>query len=187
MKSNLISQTPCPVSLSSPIKEKIAWARDCYVRFGESLLGDQRIARLLDELKEAVEASRRELAESGVADVCRRCDQEEGGSCCGAGIENRYDGSLLLINLLLGVDLPQERCRADACFLSGENGCLLTARHVICINYLCKKVTDQIDPARIRALQEKEGREVDILFMLNERIKTLLKQWTHDIGTVSPR
>jgi len=52
------------------------------------------------------------------------------------------------------------------------------ARHIICINYLCKNVTDQVDPCRIATVREKEGEEVNALFVLHERIKTVLKQWT---------
>jgi hypothetical protein len=176
-----------PISLSSPIEEKIGWARHQYQVFGEALLHHREIAGLLDNLKEAVAASRREMDQTGVVEICRRCDQEEGGSCCGAGIENRYDAWLLLINLLLGASLPEERGRPDACFLSGENGCLLMARHIICINYLCKKVTDQIDPSRIAALREKEGAEVNALFILHERIKTVLNQWIRDSRRPSRR
>ena len=58
-----------------------------------------------------------------------------------------------------------------------ELGCRLLARHVICINYLCQNVTERIDPLKITALREKEGEEVKCLFLLNERIKKLLKAW----------
>ncbi len=176
-----------PISLSSPIEEKIGWARHQYQAFGEALLHHGEIAGLLDNLNRAVAASREEMDRTGIVEICRRCDQEEGGSCCGSGIENRYDAWLLLINLLLGAPLPEERGRPDACFLSGENGCLLMARHIICINYLCKKATDQIDPSRIAALREKEGAEVNALFILHERIKTVLNQWISDSRTPSRR
>jgi hypothetical protein len=135
----------------------------------------------------AVAASRLEMAQTGIAEICRRCDQEEGGSCCGAGIENRYDGWLLLINLLLGVVLPCERGRPDACYFWGDHGCFLMARHILCINYLCKNVTDRSDSKRIAALREKEGAEVNALFILHERIKAVLNQWISDSGIPSPR
>ena len=167
-------------SLSSPIEEKIAWARYCYQEFGDDLLKEKRLVNLLVDLKAAVVASRREMALTGIVEVCRRCDQEEGGSCCGAGLENRYDGWLLLINLLLGVKLPKTREQANSCFLLGKNGCLLMARHVICINYLCKKITALIDPRVIMKLREKESEEVNTLFVLHERIKTVLRTWTND-------
>ena len=165
-------------SLSSPIEEKIAWAQHCYKEFGDNLLKEKRLVDLLAHLKTAVVASRKEMAMKGIVEVCRRCEQEEGGSCCGAGLENRYDGWLLLINLLLGVKLSKTKQQTNSCFLLGKNGCLLMARHIICINYLCKKITDLIDPRIIMELREKEGEEVNTLFILHENIKPVLRKWT---------
>jgi len=167
-------------SLSNPIEEKIAWAQSCYQEFGDDLLKENRLVDLMGDLKTAVVASRREMALTGIVEVCRRCELEEGGSCCGAGLENRYDGWLLLINLLLGVKLPKTRQQTNSCFLLGKSGCLLMARHVICINYLCKKITDLIDPQTITELREKESEEVNTLFTLHENIKTVLRKWTNN-------
>ena len=159
------------ISLESPIDAKIAWAEKRYHDVMGRLLGDQEIVELLDKLKVAIHASHKEMAEAGVVDACRDCEEREGGSCCGAGLENRYDGSLLLINVLLGVQLPRQGYDPSSCFFLGEQGCLLLARHVICVNYLCKKVTDHIDAEKIAALQGKEGIELELLFHLQERIK----------------
>jgi hypothetical protein len=163
------------ISLESPIDAKIAWAEKRYHDVMGRLLGDQEIGVLLDKLKGAIRASHMEMTEAGVVDACRDCEEREGGSCCGAGLENRYDGSLLLINLLLGAKLPRQGYDPSSCFFLGEQGCLLLARHVICVNYLCKKVTDHIDAEKIAALQEKEGLELELLFHLQERIKKELR------------
>ena len=163
------------ISLESPIDAKIAWAEKRYHDVKGRLLGDQEIVGLLDKLKGAIHASHKGMAEAGVVDACRDCEEREGGSCCGAGLENRYDGSLLLINLLLGVKLPRQGYDPSSCFFLGEQGCLLLARHVICVNYLCKKVTDHIDAEKIAALQEKEGVELELLFHLQERIKKQIR------------
>jgi len=165
-------------SLSSPIEEKTAWARHCYKEFGDDLVKEKTLVDLLPHLMTAIAASRKEMLQTGFVDVCRRCEEEDGGSCCGVGIENRYDGWLLLVNLLLGVKLPETRRQTDSCFLLGKGGCLLMARHIICINYLCKKITDQIDPRVILKLREKESEEVNTLFILHENIKPVLRKWT---------
>ena len=115
------------------------------------------------------------MAASGIADECRQCEHDEGGSCCGAGLENKYSGTLLLINLLLGAKLPSKRTGPSNCHFLGDEGCRLLARHVICVNYICRKISDRIDPERIAILREAEGRELDILFLLNERVKKLLR------------
>lgn len=171
---------PGAISLSSPIADKIAWAQDAYDQFGKRLLAENTVSDALNHLMAAILASREELIRSGVCEMCRVCEVEEGGSCCGAGLENRYDGWLLLINRLLGTTLPTVPWRQDACFFLGRTGCLLLARHVICINYLCKNVTHTLPPSRLESLREREGKEIEALFGLNERIKTLWKGWTTD-------
>ena len=163
------------ISLESSIDAKIAWAETCYRQVKDELLGDQEIPLLLDKLKGAIHASHREMVEAGVVDECRDCEEREGGSCCGAGLENRYDGSLLLVNLLLGVKLPRQGYDPSSCFFLGAQGCLLLARHVICVNYLCKKISDHIDAEKIAALQGKEGVELELLFHLQERLKKKIR------------
>ena len=52
------------------------------------------------------------------------------------------------------------------------------ARHVICINYLCTKIADLIKPHTIIKLREREGEELNTLFLLQERLKKVLREWT---------
>ncbi|MBN1106093.1 MAG: hypothetical protein JXL84_21975 [Deltaproteobacteria bacterium] len=162
------------VPLDSHIETKIAWANDCRWRKGEALLTDPAVARLLESLNSAIRDSRRTMAQAGIVEECGNCEQKRGGSCCGLGLENYYSGNLLLINLLLDVELPDRRSEPRSCFFLGPRGCLLAARHVICINYLCEEVTSRINPSRIAELREKEGVEVNLLFQLNERLLKVL-------------
>ena len=167
-----------PISINRPVKERISWAESCFQCSGGLFLKDEKVAGLLSEFKSAVKASREAMDKTGVVALCRECDQEEGGSCCGRGLENKYDAWLLLINRLLGVVLPKVRQQADGCFFLGEKGCQLMARHVICVNYMCKKITNNIEASALNALREKEGAEINCLFMLNERIKMVFRKWT---------
>jgi len=163
------------ISISSPIEEKIVWAEACYQDSGEQILADRTVVALLDKIKRAIQASHEEMMHTGMVALCKECEMEEGGSCCGAGMEDKYDGRLLLINLLLGISLPKARRDPKSCFFLGEKGCLLQARHVICINYVCRKITDQINSKKIHALNEKEGEEINLLFLLHEQVKKALK------------
>ena len=163
------------ISLSSPIEEKIEWAMDCYRKMGGRMLEDLKIVDLLGKVKQAIPASHTEMSKTGIVALCRECEQDEGGSCCGAGMENKYDGLLLLINLFLNIKLPSARRDPESCFFLGEKGCLLKARHVICINYICRKISERIDPHEISALREKEGEEITLVFLLHEKIRQVLR------------
>jgi len=58
------------------------------------------------------------MLRTGIVDLCRECEEKEGGSCCGAGLENHYSGMLLLINRLLGVALRTKGKNRRAAFFS---------------------------------------------------------------------
>lgn len=165
------------IPVTGAIRERIAWAETRSKEMGELLLSDERSVALFNHLKGAVRASRTTMALTGVADECRACEEREGGSCCGAGLEEKYNRTLLLINLLLDVQLPIRRFDPLSCLFLGPDGCLLIARHVICINYLCKKIEDRIDASKIAILREKEGVELECLFLLHERIKKKLEAY----------
>ena len=164
------------IPVDRPINEKISWAVNCFKRYKNTFLDDNNTANLLREFQDASAESLKEMIKIGLVDECRKCEEEEGGACCGTGIENRYCGSLLLINLLLGVKLPGEAPDTKSCFFLGPRGCSLRARHVICVNYICRKITDRIPGNMINRLREKEGTELDILFILNEHIKAVLRR-----------
>jgi hypothetical protein len=163
------------ISLAIPVEERIAWAEGCYSLFRDLFLLDEKTRDLLERLATAIVMSHREMEAIGIAHECSDCEEHGGGSCCGAGLENKYDGFLLLINVFLGTRLPRKRFDERSCFFLGEKGCLLSARHVICVNYLCKKVTDRIDSQRLTMLKVKEGVELELLFHLHERMKGVLR------------
>jgi hypothetical protein len=160
----------------APVEEKTAWANGAFDRERGRLLEDQSLAGLIESLKTAVHRSREQMACTGIVERCRDCEEKEGGSCCGAGLEKHYTAALLLINRLLGVTLPQEREEPSSCFFLSSTGCRLLARHVLCINYVCGKITSGIPPDRLAALREAEGKEILLLFKVNEKLKRLIRR-----------
>lgn len=162
-------RTLCPNALAQRIARAVAYYRS----HGERLRADKDVALLLGKLAEAVRRSRKTTVEIGLAAECARCD-DQGGSCCGAGIENRYDAVTLLINLLLGGELPS--CRRDprSCVFLGPDGCLLGVREVLCINYLCPKLVDRLRPHDIGLLNAAEAEEIECLCRLHARLVNLL-------------
>jgi hypothetical protein len=160
----------------APVEAKIAWADDGFDRVGSHLLQDQALGNFLQALKLAVQRSREEMQQAGIVPLCRECEEQEGGSCCGAGLEKHYSAKLLLINRLLGVTLPSQREKPSSCFFLSSSGCRLLARHVLCINYVCNKITSRIKPDQLAALRDAEGEEILLLFQVNEELKKLIKR-----------
>ncbi|MBW1997839.1 MAG: hypothetical protein JRJ29_07725 [Deltaproteobacteria bacterium] len=156
------------------IQAKIAWAENCYLEFKGIFLNDPGLMALSAGLEQSISRTHRFMTEAGIGHICESCEKEDGGSCCGKGMEDHYDGPILLMNLLLGQGIPKTRRDPRSCLFLGDRGCLLRARHVICINYLCRKISDRISPDIISVLREKEGREIEYVFLLKERILALL-------------
>ena len=176
-----------PPSLNRPIVEKIAWAGRYYRETKDALLGDAAVNNLLDRLEGAIVASHREMTVAGVVAACRHCEEQDGGSCCGAGIEDHYSSLLLLINLLLGARIPGQRPDPSSCWFLEPSGCSLRARHTLCVNYLCAKATKGKDPQNIADLRAREGIELECLFHLQERLNALLQApLPYDIRTSPP-
>ena len=161
---------------SLTIQEKVARARDLLDAWGAELRAQGPVSHSLERLRACIQASREVMAEIGVVEECRRCEEEEGGSCCGSGIENRYNEVLLLINLLLGVPLSEGAGRPKSCYFLGETGCTLLARHVLCVNYLCARLRERLTPAQLSRLQDASGEELETEFHFHETIKQFLNR-----------
>jgi hypothetical protein len=115
------------------------------------------------------------MLELGIVETCKHCDEQEGGSCCGAGLENKFDTFLLLINLLLGVSLPEGHRRPDSCYLLTDKGCTLKVRLVLCVDFLCLKILNILSRGDLIKLQQVSGDELTTGFMLYDAIKKFLR------------
>lgn len=153
------------------VRERIEAARNIYETYGPKILQVRGVRDILESLKESIEQSTAAMDREGVIAACRQCEEEEGGSCCGAGIEDRYSTYLLLVNLLMGADFPEERLFPDSCLFLGKHGCILKARHTLCVNYLCRKIQRMLAPHRLAQLQNVTGKEMDLLFLAYEKVK----------------
>lgn len=160
--------------------EKIKVAQALFARWGEVLGTNSRIRSLIEVLREKVAASGRVALEVGLVVACKRCDEVEGGSCCGAGIEDRYSPHLLLINLLLGRTCPAARRFTNSCYFLGTDGCTLLARDILCINYLCAGLQKSLSHEDLVRLQTATGEEMETVFRVHEAVKQFLRERSRD-------
>jgi hypothetical protein len=158
---------------SLKIEDLIEQARKTYLICEPHL--KKPVMELVEKTRKAVEKSKLAYKNLGVSEICRRCDEEEGGSCCGAGIEYRYTEPLLIANLLAGVTLPSSRFNEKSCYFLGPKGCTLLFRHTLCVNFFCKKLYNILGIEQIVLLQTTIGDEIDLTFKLCEAISRIIR------------
>ncbi len=159
------------------IRDKLALARNLFEKTADHIKSNELISNLLSDVIKREQVSRKLMRALGVNELCRECDQEEGGSCCGAGIENRYDAILLFSNLLAHVHLPESRFNGKSCYFLGPTGCVLKIRHTLCVNFLCHKIEDELSIEELVRLQTVLGEEIDSTFLLYEAVKKFIKNY----------
>ena len=169
------------------IQDKIKLAQNLYVSWQDALRKQLHINKLLAELEKCIKSSRESMMDLRIIEICKCCDEKEGGSCCGAGMENKFDTYLLLVNLLLGVSLPEYHVRTDSCYLLTDKGCILKMRLVLCIDFLCDKILNALSVEEHLRLQKISGEELVVGFRLYDGIKKFLRQardpgWVRYIG-----
>ena len=175
---NVPSDSGIPVkpSTSGDIFSKIEQARQMWEEHGEQLLSDPGIKSALEDLSGAIEDNWALMRRLKVVDLCGRCATEiEGGGCCGAGIEEWYDSFVLLMNLMMGKEIPQTRLDKTGCLFLGPSGCLLKARFHFCINYLCHRIKDNLTQSELRELAAGNGREIYCGWVLENAIREKLE------------
>jgi len=160
-----------------PIQKKIEMAHELLARWGTVLREDRRIEALLGRLEQDLESTRRTMEDLEVVASCMHCDQEEGKSCCaqGRGLEEKYDPYLLLINLLLGVSLPERPVRGDGCYFLTWTGCCLKVRLFLCVDFLCPALLKGLSRKELVRLQTVSGDELTTGFLVYDAIKRIAR------------
>jgi hypothetical protein len=142
------------------VKKEIEKAKDLFSLYGELLLQDEKCAEQLRSYRESIDTTWGMLKELGVIEVCAACSDKWSGGCCFSGVETWFDHTLLLINLLLGVDLTESGTVKNGCMFVTSTGCSLLARHSFCINFLCGKIKDLLSPSDKKGLEITAGKEI---------------------------
>ncbi len=139
--------------------EELKKAKKLYAFYGKEILRDETCSMLLNEFKTAIDESWKLMKELGVVETCSLCAAEKPGGCCHFGIETWYDNTILLMNMLMDVEIPENRIIENNCLFVGEHGCRLKARYNTCIHHLCPKIKaplSEYDLFRLRAVTNNE-------------------------------
>ena len=132
---------------------------------------DREVRELLAGLDLQIGATQRAMVRTGIVRECADCAVNGGGTCCGVRTGHKCGNILLLVNLLLGRILPLEQADVHLCHFLTKQGCALRARHVICVNFVCRRLTDVLSHDSLCDVQRIAGGEIDTLFTLEECIK----------------
>ncbi len=158
----------------STIVETLKQAHYLHETWEKKLKKEPAIDNLIEKLKQDIAATQHAMRTFGVLKICKQCEEKEGGSCCCQGIELKYNAMLLLINLILGVSFPKKNYSPNSCFFLGEKGCVLIARHVLCVNYLCSQIKRKLTTDELIQLQNIAGEELYTAFKLHDAIKNFI-------------
>lgn len=160
------------------VSRDIAQAKRVFADLGGQILARPELADLLAKFRRQIEDTNRLFGEMDVAADCAACCDREKGPCCFDGAQGWYDLRLLLINLLLGVEVPDRPELVDDCWFNSPNGCKLLAKDSICLNFFCPDIQARLSDAELLALRQQVGRE--LLACLD--LETALLPWLRARG-----
>jgi hypothetical protein len=159
-----------------PFQEKVQAAHALFACWEKGLRQNPRIRALLETLQREVETTWETMADLGVVAACKHCDEAEGKSCCGRGFENKFDHYLLLMNLLLGVSLPEHHMRPEDCYFLTRTGCCLKVRLFLCVDFLCPTILSRLSHEALIRLQTVSGKELTAAFLAYDAIKRVIRE-----------
>jgi hypothetical protein len=156
------------------IEQEIKEARALYATFGDSLKRQRELAEAIQKYEVAISETYALMARRGIREACSTCSSKKAGSCCFQGAEEWYDHVTLLINLLMGVEIPGTREVLGGCLFVGSKGCKLLARNAFCVNYLCPNLAASMEEAEKRLLLSVSGKELLCGWHLEKSIRRWL-------------
>ncbi len=146
------------------VTKRIEKAKKLY----KSINPSEELMNLLRDLDKAIERTWSYMREIGVTEICKACAMET-GSCCKKWVEDEVDEVMILMNLLLGVKIPEKRYKENFCYFLSDRGCTLRVRPVICVTFLCDRIRSVIGEKE-KELQRIAGEELELGFLIRDII-----------------
>ena len=149
-------------------------AHELYQRWGRQFLADPSLAALLGVYQAAIDACLAAYQANDISEYCRRCGEEDHLACCFLGAEKWYGHRLLMLNMMLGAQIPEERELEGECFFMGTKGCKLMARCGICLNFFCPSLVAVLGQPQVNKLLKLVGRELWVSMEAEQRLANLI-------------
>ncbi len=156
-------------------KRKIKISKEIFENFKDFFLKDKKFLGLLEKFKKTTQKNHQLLEELKSYDECYICTVLEKKGCCKAGIETEITINILLINLFLSIQPPEEREISGMCFFAGPKGCKLFARAYICRDYFCKRLLNKFSQEDYVKITQNISEELGLLYALSSYIKSELE------------
>jgi hypothetical protein len=156
------------------MEREIKAANQLYLQHHGIWSGEATLLANIDRYRGAISGTYLQMEKLGILKACTDCAGVKPGGCCFKGVEEWYDATPLLMNRLLGVDLPTVREVQEGCLFVGSRGCKLIARHPFCVNYLCPDLMASLTEAQARTLAAISGEELRIGWELEKSIRDLI-------------
>jgi hypothetical protein len=158
------------------IGKEINRAQSLYGRYGQALLHADGLGDLFERYWNAIRNTQEVMNQVRIIETCSGCACEGSGSCCFQGVEEWYDHVLLLMNLVLGIQLPECGDVPNGCLFLGSRGCRLLARHSFCVNYLCPSLKELIKTPHMETLLSVSGDELYHGWQVEQTVRKWLDQ-----------
>ncbi len=157
------------------ILKKIEIAKDMYNNWQEVFYKDDKFLSLLKKYEFSVLKSNQIMGEKGTFEECYICTVLENKGCCKVGLENEATITILLLNMFLKKDIPEEREVPGRCFFVGPLGCKIFARPYLCREFFCKRILDKLSQKDYAIVTQYINEELTLLYLITNYIKNLLE------------
>jgi hypothetical protein len=156
------------------LAHKIENAHRLHREVGARLEANPEIQAQLDRLRRLREEVAEAMRCMGLVELCRECGGRTGGGCCSAAMADETDALLLLINLSAGFEAAPKRDDDFECCFLGPEGCSLTFKPFLCLNYLCRQIQSGSSPEQLARLQGATSALLGQILVVEELIRVQL-------------
>ena len=157
--------------ITKDIAQNIKLAYDLFEALDSQIQNDEVFRTLLVKLDQHIDITHHYMDMYGISDECADCSLHGNDTCCGKRTGFQCDPIILFLNLKLGNSLKVQDTSPHLCSFLSANGCTLRVRPILCVNFICKRLRDNIPHQNLVQLQTVAGEELDTLFLIENAIK----------------